>query len=58
MTEYLYDRDNPKSHFRQRISGIQSLFYGVPNINERADMIGRYSLLLTALNFLITYFLI
>jgi hypothetical protein len=41
MTEYLYDRDNPKSHFRQRITGIQSLFYGVPNINERADMIGR-----------------
>ena len=58
MTEYLYDRDNPKSHFRQRISGIQSLFYGVPNINERADMIGRYSLLLTVLNFLLTYFLI
>ena len=42
MTEYLYDRDNPKSHFRQRISGIQGLFYGVSNINERADMIGRY----------------
>jgi hypothetical protein len=42
MTEYLYDRDNPKSHFRQRITGIQGLFYGVPNINERADMIGRY----------------
>lgn len=41
MTEYLYDRDNPKSLFRQRISGIQGLFYGVPNINERADMIGR-----------------
>lgn len=44
MTEYLYDRDNPRSHFRQRISGIQGLFYGVPNINERADMIGRYLL--------------
>ena len=44
MTEYLYDRDNPKSHFRQRISGIQGLFYGVPNINERADMIGRYNI--------------
>ena len=42
MTEYLYDRDNPKSHFRQRISGIQGLMHGVPNINERADMIGRY----------------
>ena len=45
MTEYLYDRDNPKSHFRQRISGIQGLFYGVPNINERADMIGRYTMI-------------
>ena len=44
MTEYLYDRDNPKSHFRQRISGIQGLMHGVPNINERADMIGRYLL--------------
>lgn len=43
MTEYLYDRENPKSHFRQRISGIQGLFFGVPNINERADMIGRYA---------------
>jgi hypothetical protein len=42
MTEYLYERDNPKSHFRQRITGIQGLFHGVPNINERADMIGRY----------------
>ena len=46
MTEYLYDRDNPKSLYRQRISGMQGLFYGVPNINERADMIGRYSLFL------------
>jgi hypothetical protein len=42
MTEYLYDRDDPKSNLRQRISGIQGLFHGVPNINERADMIGRY----------------
>mmetsp|Transcript_2107 Transcript_2107/g.1432 ORF Transcript_2107/g.1432 Transcript_2107/m.1432 type:complete len:235 (+) Transcript_2107:37-741(+) len=41
MTEYLYDRDNPKSHFRQRLTGIEGLFFGVPNINERADMIGR-----------------
>ena len=42
MTEYLYDRENPKSHFRQRLTGIEGLMYGVPNINERADMIGRY----------------
>lgn len=41
MTEYLYDRDDPRSNFRQRISGIQGLFHGVPNINERADMIAR-----------------
>ena len=41
MTEYLYDRDNPKSVMRQKITGIEGFFYGVPNINERADMIGR-----------------
>lgn len=41
MTEYLYDRDNPKSLFRGKQTGISGLFYGVPNINERADMIGR-----------------
>ena len=41
MTEYLYDRENPKSHLRQRLTGIEGLFYGVPNINERADMISR-----------------
>jgi len=51
MTEYLYDRDNPKSHFRQRISGIQGLFFGVPNINERADMIGRYTSISITLSF-------
>ena len=41
MTEYLYDRENPKSHFRQRLTGIEGLMYGNPNMNERADMIGR-----------------
>ena len=41
MTEYLYDRENPKSHLRQRLTGIEGLHYGVPNINERADMIQR-----------------
>ena len=41
MTEYLYVRENPKSHLRQKLTGIEGLFYGVPNINERADMIGR-----------------
>ena len=37
MTEYLYDRDNPKSNMRQRLTGIEGFFYGVPNINERAE---------------------
>ena len=41
MTEYLYDRENPKSHFRQRLIGIEGFMYGNPNMNERADMIGR-----------------
>jgi hypothetical protein len=41
MTEYLYDRENPKSKLRQRITGIETIMRGVPNINERADMIGR-----------------
>jgi hypothetical protein len=41
MTEYLYDRDNPKSALRQRLTGVEGLFYGVPNINERAEMINR-----------------
>ena len=41
MTEYLYDRENPKSHFRDRLTGIEGLMYGNPNMAERADMIGR-----------------
>ena len=41
MTEYLYDRENPKSTLRQRITGIETIMRGVPNINERADMISR-----------------
>ncbi len=41
MTEYLYDRDHPKSNFRQRLTGIEGFMYGNPNMNERADMIGR-----------------
>ena len=41
MTEYLYDRENPKSKLRERITGIETIMRGVPNINERADMIGR-----------------
>ncbi len=41
MTEYLYDRENPKSHLRQRLTGIEGFMMGVPNVYERADMIGR-----------------
>ena len=41
MTEYLYDRENPKSHFRQRLTGIEGFMFGNPNMHERADMIGR-----------------
>ena len=41
MTEYLYDRENPKSNFRQRLTGIEGMMYGNPNMHERADMIGR-----------------
>ena len=41
MTEHLYDRDNPKSLLRYKGTGVEGLFYGVPNINERAEMIAR-----------------
>ncbi len=41
MTEYLYDRDNPKSALRQRLTGIEGMLYGAPNMFERAEMINR-----------------
>ena len=41
MTEYLYDRDNPKSVLHTRTTGIEGFYYGLPNINERADMVAR-----------------
>ncbi len=41
MTEYLYDRENPKSALAQRSTGIEGFMYGNPNSMERADMIGR-----------------
>ena len=56
MTEYLYDRDNPKSVMRQRLTGIEGFFYGVPNINERADMIGRYDYIRIESHFLLQEF--
>ena len=39
--EHLYDRENPKSNLRYKGTGVEGLFYGVPNINERAEVIAR-----------------
>ena len=39
--EHIYDRENPKSNIRYKGTGVDGLFYGVPNINERAEMIAR-----------------
>lgn len=41
MTEYLYDRENPKSTLQARQLGIEGFMYGNPNMMERADMVGR-----------------
>ena len=41
MTEYLYDRENPKSALQTRGTGIEGFMYGNPNMMERADMVGR-----------------
>ena len=41
MTEYLYDRDNPKSVLATKSTGIEGLYMGLPNMNERAEMIAR-----------------
>ena len=41
MTEYLYDRDNPRSVLRTRGTGIEGYMGGMPNMTERADMVGR-----------------
>ena len=41
MTEYLYDRENPKSKLAKPITGIQTLFKGLPNDEERAEMVYR-----------------
>ena len=37
--EHLYDRENPKSLLSYKRTGVEGLFYRVPNINERAEMI-------------------
>lgn len=41
MTEYLYDKDDPKSNLRSPITGIETFNYGVPNLYERAEMVAR-----------------
>jgi hypothetical protein len=42
MTEYLYDKENPKSRLRYKPQGWESFYKGMPNHFERAEMIGRY----------------
>lgn len=42
MTEYLYDKENPKSRLRYKPQGWESFYRGMPNNFERAELIGRY----------------
>ena len=42
MTEYLYDKENPKSNLRYRSQGWESFYKGMPNHFERTELIGRY----------------
>jgi hypothetical protein len=42
MTEYLYDKENPKSRLRYKPQGWESFYRGMPNNYERAELIGRY----------------
>jgi hypothetical protein len=41
MTEYLYDKENPKSKLRYKPQGWESFYRGMPNELERAELIGR-----------------
>jgi hypothetical protein len=41
MTEYLYDKENPKSRLRYKPQGWESFYRGMPNNYERAELIGR-----------------
>ncbi len=43
MTEYLYDKENPKSRLRYKPQGWESFYRGMPNNFERAELIGRYN---------------
>lgn len=41
MTEYLYDKENPKSPLKSKNPGWSSFYKGVPNQFERTEMIAR-----------------
>jgi hypothetical protein len=41
MTEYLYDKENPKSNLRYKSQGWESFYKGMPNHFERTELIGR-----------------
>lgn len=41
MTEYLYDKENPKSPLRNKPQGWESFYLGMPNHFERTEMITR-----------------
>ena len=39
--DYKYEADNPDSLLKKRYIGLPTFFYGVPNVEERAEMIYR-----------------
>jgi hypothetical protein len=41
MTEYLYDKENPRSRLKSKPQGWESFYPGAPNTYERAEMITR-----------------
>ena len=46
MTEYLYDKDSPKSRLMYKPQGWESFYRGMPNELERAELIGRYRIIM------------
>ena len=52
MTEYLYDKENPKSLLKYKPQGWESFYRGMPNHYERVEMIGRNLLKITDNDFL------
>ncbi len=41
MSEYLYDKENPRSPLRNKPQGWESFYPGMPNHFERTEMITR-----------------